>query len=268
MMDYTAKYGLEFNPFIKNSKDVLLDTAESAEVRVRLGTLEKIQGFGILTGEPGRGKTTCARVWASSLNPSRFKVCYTSLSSLTVMDFYRQTAVLLGADPSFRKSDLFDDIQREIRRYALEKRITPVIIIDEADKLTHQVLSDLQMMFNFDMDSRDLAVVLLVGLPRLNMTLNQSSHESLRQRIVMNYHMGGISKEEGRKYIHGKLEGAGCRQTVFDDNALEAILNSANGTPRIINKICNRSMMIGASFGQAIINADTVGKAVEDSQLG
>ncbi len=184
------------------------------------------------------------------------------------MDFYRQAAAGLGAEPGFRKNDIFNDIQREIRRYAIEKRVTPVIIIDEADMLSHKVLSDLQVMFNFDMDSRDLAVILLVGLPRLNLTLNQSAHESLRQRIVMNYHMGGISKEEGRSYVLKKLEAAGCRQAVFDDNALEAVLNASNGTARVINKICNRSLMIGASIGQDTITSETVMKAVDDTRLG
>lgn len=268
MMDYAARYGLEFNPFVKNAKDILLETAEAEEVRVRLDYLRNTRGFGVLTGEPGRGKTTSARVWSASLNPSLFRVSYNSLSSLTVMDFYRQIASGLGAEPSFRKNDLFNDIQREIKRYTLEKRITPVIVIDEADMLSHKVLFDLQIMFNFEMDSRDLAVVLLIGQPRLNTTLNQSAHESLRQRIVMNYHMGGITKEEGRAYITKKLEGAGSRQTVFNDNATEAILNAANGTVRMINKICNRSLMIGASHGQNIIDADTVRKAVEDNQLG
>lgn len=143
-----------------------------------------------------------------------------------------------------------------------------MIIIDEADMLSHKVLSDLRIMFNFEMDSRDLAVVLLIGQPRLNATLNQSVHESLRQRIVMNYHMSGITKEEGRAYITRKLEGAGSRQTVFDENATESILNASNGTPRMINKICNRSLMIGASLGRDIIDADTVRKAVEDHHLG
>ena len=268
MMDYAARYGLEFNPFVKNAKDILLETAEAEEARVRLDYLRNTRGFGVLTGEPGRGKTTSARVWSASLNPSLFRVSYNSLSSLTVMDFYRQIASGLGAEPSFRKNDLFNDIQREIKRYTLEKRITPVIVIDEADMLSHKALFDLQIMFNFEMDSRDLAVVLLIGQPRLNTTLNQSAHESLRQRIVMNYHMGGITKEEGRAYITKKLEGAGSRQTVFNDNATEAILNAANGTVRMINKICNRSLMIGASHGQNIIDADTVRKAVEDNQLG
>ena len=84
----------------------------------------------------------------------------------------------------------------------------------------------------------------------------------------MNYHMGGISKEEGRTYIIKKLEGAGCRQTIFDDNAVEAILNSANGTPRMINKICTRSMIIGASKNISIIDAETVRNAALDIQLG
>ena len=268
MNDYTARYGLEFNPFIKNARDILLETAESSEAHTRLGYLKDTRGFGVLTGEPGRGKTTAARAWAGSLSPSLFKVSYSSLSSLTVMDFYRQVAAGLGAEPRFRKNELFDDIQHEVKRYALEKRVTPVVIVDEADMLSHKVLSDLQAMFNFEMDSRDLAVVLLVGQPRLNTTLNQSTHESLRQRIVMNYHMSGISKEEGRRYIIRKLEWAGSHQTVFDANAVEAVLNAANGTPRMINKICSRSLMIGASQNQDTIHADTVMKAVEDSQLG
>ena len=268
MIDYAARYGMEFNPFLKNAKDILLDTAESSEAKLRLDYLADTRGFGVLTGEPGRGKSTTARVWVQRLNPSLFKVTYNSLSSLTVMDFYRQIAAGLGAEPSFRKNDLFNDVQHEIRRYALEKRVTPVIIIDEADKLSHKILSDLQIMFNFEMDSRDLAVILLIGQPRLNLTLNQGIHESLRQRIVMNYHMGGMTKEEGRLYISKKLEGAGSRQAVFDDNALEAILNAANGTARMINKICNRSLMIGASLGQNIITSDTVMKTLDDTHLG
>ncbi len=268
MDDYAARYGLEFNPFLKNAKDIMVETRELSEATVRLETLEQIQGFGVLTGDSGSGKTTTVRKWAASLNPSRFKVCYASLSTVTVIEFYRELTNVLGAEPSYRKYDIFNDIQREIRRFALEKRITPVIILDEADRLTHRVLSDLQILFNFEMDSRDLAVVLLVGQPALNLTLNQNAHESLRQRIVMNYHMGGITKEEGRKYISQKLEGAGCRQKVFEDNAIEEILNAANGMPRVINKYCNRSMMIGGSYGQEVIDIETVRKAVEDSQLG
>lgn len=268
MTDYIARYGLEFNPFIKSAKQIFLETGESKEVQERLGTLGETKGIGILTGEPGNGKTTASKVWADSLSPSLFKVAYSSLSSLTVMDFYRQIASRLGIEPRFRKNDIFNDIQDEIHRLALEKRIIPVIIIDEADKLSHKVLHDLQVMFNFDMDSRDLAILLLIGQPRLNNTLNQNMHESLRQRIIMNYHMGGLTKEESCTYISKKLEKAGCHQTVFDTNATEAVINAANGIPRMINKICNRSLVIGASAGSQVIDAETVMKAVDDCILG
>lgn len=268
MTDYLSRYGLEHNPFLKNSKDILLNTAESSEVSTRLGFLTDTKGIGILTGEPGNGKTTAARVWKESLSPALFKTTYNCLSTLTVMDFYRQLAYNLGIEARFRKTDIFNDIQSEIRRLSIEKRVTPVIIIDEADMLSHKVLSDLQLLFNFQMDSRDLAIILLIGQPRLNITLSQGMHEPLKQRIVMNYNMGGLTKDEGHSYISKKLEGAGCRQKVFEDNAVEAILNAANGTPRVVNKICNRALMIAASRNLNMIDADIVMKAVDDTHLG
>lgn len=236
-MDYTARYGLEFNPFLKNSKEVLVETQEYKEVLFRLNYLLTTKGFGLLTGSAGRGKTTAVRNWASGLNTSLYKVVYSSLSTLTVNDFYRNLAAELGAQPTFRKTDNFKIIQDEINRLVLEKRQTPVIIIDEANYIGNAVLNDLKMLFNFEMDSKDRAVVLLSGLPQLNSTLRLSIHEPFRQRIVMNYNLEGMTKAEGHSYVAAKLNGAGCTQTVFEDNALEAILNAANGTPRMINKL-------------------------------
>ncbi len=92
------------------------------------------------------------------------------------------------------------------------------------------------------MDSRDRAAILLAGLPKLNSTLTLQIHEPLRQRIVMNYNLEGLTKDEGKTYILEKLKGVGCNQTIFEDAAIEAILNAADGTPRLINKYCNASM--------------------------
>lgn len=266
-MDYTARYGLEFNPFIKNSKEVLVETQEYKEALFRLNYLLSTKGFGLLTGSAGRGKTTAIRNWSSKLNPSLYKVVYSSLSTLTVNDFYRNLAQELGAQPAFRKTDNFKIIQNEINRLVLEKRQTPVIIIDEANYISNVVLNDLKMLFNFEMDSKDRAIILLAGLPQLNNILRLSNHEPLRQRIVMNYNIEGMSKSEGRSYIESKLKGAGCTQTVFDDNALEAILNAANGTPRMINKFCNASLLVGNSSNINIITADTVMQAISDCEL-
>ena len=83
-MELTARYGLEFNPFLKNSKEILFEGTEYTEARFRLDYLAKTKGFGLLTGAPGRGKTTLVRSWSAGLNPSLYKVIYTSLSTVTV----------------------------------------------------------------------------------------------------------------------------------------------------------------------------------------
>lgn len=267
-MDYFTRYGLEFNPFIKNSKEILVDTAEYKEITFRLDYLTKTKGFGLLTGSAGRGKTTALRNWSARLNPSLYKVIYSSLSTLTLNDFYRNLILELGATPAFKKPDNFRIIQEEITRLSVEKRKTPIIIIDEANYVSNAILNDLKMLFNFEMDSRDRAVILLAGLPQLNSTLRLSAHEPLRQRIVMNYNLEGISKDEGRQYILEKLKGAGCNQTIFEDAAMEAVLNAADGTPRMINKFCNSSLLIGNSIKADLITAEIVMQAVNDSELG
>ena len=127
-MELTARYGLEFNPFLKNSKEILFEGTEYTEAKFRLDYLARTKGFGLLTGAPGRGKTTLVRSWSAGLNPSLYKVIYTSLSTVTVNDFYRNLAASLGAQPSYRKTENFHIIQEEINRLALDKRKTPVTL--------------------------------------------------------------------------------------------------------------------------------------------
>ena len=266
-MNYTGRYGLEINPFIKNGKDILVETREYKEIKFRLDYLLQTKGFGLLTGGAGRGKTTSVRQWANELNPSAYKVVYISLSTVTVIEFYRQMALNLGLDPYYKKVDNFRANQDIIEKYKLEKRITPVFIFDEANYMKSGILNDLKILFNFEMDSRDYAVVLLVGLPQLNNQLRLSSHEPLRQRLIMSHNLENLSMDETKRYIREKLEGAGCHQEVFDQNALNAIANASNGIPRMINQICNKSLLIGEQKQEMIISMDTVMDAVNDNEL-
>ena len=119
IIDYFTRYGLEFNPFIKNSKEIPVNTSEYKETLFRLDYLAKTKGFGILTGSAGRGKTTAIRNWASTLNPSLYKVVYSSLSTLTPNDFYRNLVKELGNEPAFKKPDNFRIIQEEITRLSI-----------------------------------------------------------------------------------------------------------------------------------------------------
>lgn len=116
-MELTTRYGMEFNPFLKNSKEILYQGTEYKEALYRLDYLSKTKGFGLLTGAAGRGKTTVIRNWSSKLNPSLFKVLYTSLSTLTVNEFYRNLVISFGTQPAYKKTENFRIIQNTLRAY-------------------------------------------------------------------------------------------------------------------------------------------------------
>jgi len=267
-MNYTMKYGLEYNPFIKNNSDYLYESSDYKETIFRLNYLKDIKGFGVITGEPGKGKTTAIRIWSKTLNRSLYKVIYIPLSTLTVMEFYRTLANELGIDAYFQKNKNFKAIQDEVSRLSHDKKITPVIILDEANYLKSATLNDLKILFNFDMDSKDKAVIILVGLPILNNTLNLNSHEPLRQRVAISYHLDGLNKLETKEYIKAKLKSAGCIIDIFSEGALDAIANSSNGIAREIDRIANRSLMLGEKFKVDVIDTDTVMNAYDDLLLG
>lgn len=259
---------MDFNPFLKNAKEILVNTPETKEVQFRLKRLQRTCGFGVLTGPAGCGKTTMVRYWSRSLSEANFRIYYSSLATLTVMEFYRNLVLEMGAEPAFHKTRNFRIIQSEVNRLSIEKHITPVFILDEAQQLSAPALGELKSLFNFEMDSKDRAIILLVGLPQLNYTLRQNIQETLRQRICMNYNMENLSKEEGCRYIQEKLKGAGCTQTVFEEGAVNAILNAANGVPRMISKYCNAALVVGESMHLNVIHTEAALQAIDDCELG
>ena len=112
------------------------------------------------------------------------------------MDFYRALCSGLGIIPSHKKVIMFKQIQESIYTYHQSKNITPVIIVDEAQFLKNSVLDDLRIIFNFEMDSKDYAILILSGQTPFITQLSRQPHEALRQRIVVNYYLKGLTKDE------------------------------------------------------------------------
>lgn len=266
-MNYTSRYNLEFNPFIKNSKEILIETPEYKEIKYRLDYLAQTKGFGLVTGDPGMGKTTSIRNWTKTLNSSAYKVIYLPCSTLTVQESYKQLAGSLNIEPRFRKVDNFKDIQNAIKRLSIDKKITPVIIFDEANYMPTGMLNDLKILFNFDMDSKDYAVVILVGLPVLISSLNLKSNEPLKQRLVTSYNVEALSQDDSYNYIKGKLTGAGSTTEVFSPSALKAITSYSKGNPRIISKICNTALLVGDKLGINTIDDEIIIQVVNEVEL-
>ena len=266
---FTQYFGLKFNPFTKEMdvKDVFM-SQDSKELLSRLEFIKRTRGFFLLTAESGFGKTTLLRMFSSSLNPGLFKVCYSALSSLTVMDFYRSLVVRMGETPAYQKIMIFEQLQKLISNSYYEKKITPVFILDEAQSLSGGVLEDLRMIFNFKMDSENPFITILAGNNTIRRKLQLSANKALRQRIVGNYHMMGLLREEIGAYIKSRLSIAGGADTnVFTDAALEAMFISTGGALRLINTLAVASLTCACSRNQNVVDEEIVYQADRDIEI-
>lgn len=263
-MTYYVRYNLEFDPYQKVSNAPIYESKDVKEVKYRLDNLIIRNGFGLVMGAPGCGKTTAVRIWKESLNQQANKVVYITLSTVSVADFFRQLAFMLGNDPAYRKVDNFNLIRNSIRNYVIEQRKKVIIIVDEAHQLRSQTISDLKMLFNFDMDSKYLVTVILIGHQNIVQLLSTISNEAMKQRISMNYTVSQYSHEETIDYVQFKLKSAGCKVEVFTPNALDKIYSLSNGTPRIIDSICTTALQIGNNSNAEFINSDVIDSAYEE----
>lgn len=267
-MNYQAYFGLMFNPFSKELQaNLIFESNDYKQFSSRMEYFKATKGFAVVHGESGSGKTTSVRAFISKLNPQLFKVVYMPLSSVTAVDFYRHLAVALGLIPRFRKVDLFHDIQGHIAHLAYQKNTVPLIIIDEAQALHTSVLGDLRMLFNFQLDSKNLVMVLLVGQPYFVAQLNLHVHEALRNRIVVHYEFKGLDKSEVKDYIISLLRHAGVTQPIFTPDAIEAIAELSRGMPQKVNSLAEKALIIGYQKEAKEISAEVVELAQEEIEL-
>ena len=264
---FTVFWELKFNPFAKGSGAGAFESEDFRQASARLGQLAATRGIGLFTGVSGSGKTFALKRFVDSLNPSLFKAVYLPLSTLTVLEFYRALAFGFGVSPRFKKIDMFHELQERIWNLYKDKRVTPLIIIDEAQYLDTKILNDLKILMNFEMDSRNFAALALVGQPILSNTLSLQTHEALAQRVIINYSFNGLSKTELAEYISSRLLSAGAANSMFSENALEAIWARCGASPRVVDSLAEKSLMIGCQKNARQINADIVTLAQNENTL-
>jgi type II secretory pathway predicted ATPase ExeA len=144
-------------------------------------------------------------------------------TSGSTLDLLRQLALLLDLQPAHYRGDLVRQISQTIVHLNQNKKQHPILICDEAQLLGHPVLEQLPLLLNFDMDSSRYLTLLLVGQPLLRRTLSLQLHEPLRQRVAVQYHLEGLSRDELDAYLAQQLKAAGVTQPLFDDTARQAL---------------------------------------------
>lgn len=169
------------------------------------------------------------RQLASALHPGLHRLFYVPLSTGNVMDMYKAIAWQLGLPVERNRAAAYRAIHTEVSRLAVESRIHPVLVVDEAQHLRNDVLEDLRLLTNYEMDSQPRLCLLLVGLTELRRRLSMAVHESLAQRIVVRCHMGGLAREELPEYIAHRLRLADTTLPLFEPGALEALYQATHG---------------------------------------
>lgn len=267
---YTSFYGMCCNPFLKEeSIKYKFESSDFREAINRFYYLNEIKGIGLFTGPCGFGKTYVARSFINDLNKDLYKVIYISANkNMSVFDFYKSVCDNFNIDiGACYCVDLFNNIQKEIKRLVLHERVQPVIIIDDAHLLSREIMLSFKVFYDFDMDSKDYVAFFLIGNPELKVELSKTVYETLKQRIIVNYSFDGLSRDEVKNYINSRLELANTNQNIFDEVAINALYSCCKSSPRRLNTLIINSLMLGFQNKIALIDSDIVMNAKKEMDI-
>lgn len=206
---YRAYYQLKKSVNRKSiSMEELFISDSLREAQARLDYMKDKGGFVLISGAPGVGKTTLVRSFAESLDAKFFKIAYAPLSTVSVIEFYRQLSFLLAADIPHRKDLLFRTIQDTIIEMAVNQKTIPVIILDDAQFLKNENFFELQLISNFNLDSLSPALFILIAQPHLVERLKRPAFESFYQRINLKINLQPFTLKETQLFISQVIQNA------------------------------------------------------------
>lgn len=240
-------YNLKTLPFQKDiNVSELYKSSSFKECSSRLEYVKENRGFMMLTGAPGTGKTTALRRFAYSLNTNAYECFYIPLATVSILDFYRQLCYYLTGEKLSKKAQLFSCIQDGIKHRIKNNKKVPVIIFDEVHLLKNENFNELQIIFNFNFDSTNPAIVILSGQSHLRDRISREILTSFRQRISVRHHIITLTKEELIIFINHSMENVNCIDSIFNNSAMEAIYNVTRGNIRETCNLALKSLYIAA----------------------
>ena len=238
-------YGLRDHPFLM-TPDARLFFPSSVHSRAQahlMFGLAQGEGFVVVTGEVGAGKTTLVERFCRELDPDTFVVARIMTTQVAGDDLLRLVADAFGAPSEGDKAAVLRGIMTTLRK--AERR--HVLIVDEAQALSPAGLEELRMLSNITDGGRALLQTILLGQPQLRTIIASPDLDQLRQRILASFHLGGLSREETRSYIEHRLRAVGWTgHPSWDDEAFDVVFRHSGGIPRRINRLCSRVLLAGS----------------------
>ena len=259
-------FGLTENPFNLTPDPKYLYFSEvhkEALSHLKYGIDER-KGFILITGEVGAGKTTLCRVLLTTL-PDTIKtalILNPTLSDIELLQTINQEFGINSASVS--KKALLDDLYGFLLDVR-SKNKNAVLIIDECQNLSPDVLEEIRMLSNLETEKEKLLQIVLIGQPELKSMLSTPSLKQINDRITVRYHMGLLSKPDTRDYIKHRLIISGSHGDInFSRAALNKIFKFSGGLPRRINAACERSLLIAFTKGTNTITGSIAYQAIKE----
>ncbi len=217
------------------------------------------EGFIVITGEVGAGKTTLVEWLRSQMDENAFTIARVSTTQVSGNDLFRLAMAGFGlVDETADKATLLYRFEGVLRAHQEQGRRC-LLVVDEAQNLSMPALEELRMLSNITVDGRTSLQTILLGQPQFRRMLADPAMEQLRQRVLTSYHLGPLSQDETRAYVEHRLLAVGWTgDPHIDDGAFAALFHHTGGVPRRINRLCSRVLLYGVLEGVHTITGPIV----------
>lgn len=237
-----------------------------AALEVLRTALASGEGFIKVTGEVGTGKTLICRMLLNQA-PADWQIAYLPDPVVSPMGLRAAVAYELGlALPEHIDAN---QLQQKLQAHlvalaAADKRV--ILVIDEAQALPDETLEALRLLTNLETEKQKLLQVVLFGQPELNQRLSQQHLRQLKQRITFSQHISGMTREQIAQYVRYRTTVAGCERPLFNHQAIKLLHAYSKGTPRLVNILAHKALMLAYGEGKYEVNGQHMYHAAADTE--
>jgi putative secretion ATPase (PEP-CTERM system associated) len=264
---YETFYGLRAKPFQLNPDPAFFFESRGhkrAFAYLQYG-VHQSEGFIVITGDVGAGKTTLVRSLFEQLDRDSLVAAQIVSTQLDADDMLRSVAAAFGLPMrSVDKASLLASLEAFLCKLAIDQR-RALLVVDEAQNLTPRAIEELRMLSNFQLGQQALLQSFLIGQPELRHMMQGPHMQQLRQRVIASYHLGPLDKAETQAYVEHRLAHVGWTgDPTFDAKAFQLIHDASGGIPRRINTLCNRLLIAGFLAEKHVFEATDVDAIVRE----